>query len=408
MDKQKKNKYSFKSLLSKIILGLAITIFILLLIIFLTTDTKNIVQAFKHINIPNLCVAISLTIIYFILSPITTCILTKTNKCNISMLDTYLIANTEHFFNGITPFATGGQPFQVYSYARLNVTPADSTGILIMNYLINVAFINLFAIISVIIFPQLLQAVGNLLPLIIVGFAVNILAYLLIVLLACSERVADFLVKLLTLLSKIKVLNKFIVPAIPAFQKYCNDTQTAFKALWKHKLTALICFFIRTITMLIYYAITFYILRSFNINVQYKDFLFVMCGTAFVIIGCVFVPTPGGSGGIEFAFTSIFVFIASGITSDIGASGMLLWRILTYYGLMFISFINYLILEKRTNKFEKVHRVLALEPPAIVFNDTNSNSCNNDKFETENVENDVNLITKIDINANELNEDKND
>ena len=64
---------------------------------------------------------------------------------------------------------------------------------------------------------------------------------------------------------------------------------------------------------LLYYAITFYVLRAFNIAVSYTDLFFVICGTSFAITACVFIPTPGGSGGIEFAFTSIFVFIASGM-----------------------------------------------------------------------------------------------
>ncbi len=123
MSKKEKNKYSFKSILNKIILGLAITILILLLIIFLTTDINAIKAAFANINIGYLFAAIGLTVLYFLLSPITTCILTKAKKCDISMLDTFLIGNTEHFFNGITPFATGGQPFQVYSYSRLGIKP---------------------------------------------------------------------------------------------------------------------------------------------------------------------------------------------------------------------------------------------------------------------------------------------
>ena len=129
MIKKEKNKYSFKSIINKIILGLAVTILILLLIIFLTTDINAIKTAFSNINIGYLFAGIGLTLLYFILSPITTCILTKVKKCNIGMLDTFLIGNTEHFFNGITPFATGGQPFQVYSYSRLGVKASASTGI---------------------------------------------------------------------------------------------------------------------------------------------------------------------------------------------------------------------------------------------------------------------------------------
>ncbi len=390
MIKKEKNKYSFKSIINKIILGLAVTILILLLIIFLTTDINAIKTAFSNINIGYLFAGIGLTLLYFILSPITTCILTKVKKCNIGMLDTFLIGNTEHFFNGITPFATGGQPFQVYSYSRLGVKASASTGILMMNFIIHMAVTNLFAILSIAIYPKLIKAVGNLLPMIIIGFTMNFLTFGFIILLACSKRVANFLVYLLKLLGKIKFLSKFITPAIPAFQKYCEDTQSAFKELWKHKGATLLCFFVRAITMFVYYAITFYILRSFNIGISYKDLFFVICGTSFAITTCVFIPTPGGSGGIEFAFTSIFVFIASGITKDLGASGMLLWRILTYYGLMLVSFIDYLVLEKRTLKFQKYTTInnrnsdnTNVVDPSIMVND----STNNDNITAKEEEN---------------------
>lgn len=353
MEKKEKNKYSIKSLINKIILGLAITIFILLLIIFLTTDINEIENAFKQIHVGYLFAAIGLTFLYFLLYPLTLCLLAKVKKCKINMLDTYLIGNTEHFFNGITPFATGGQPFQVYSFSRLGVKASASTGILIMNFIIHMFVTNIFALLSLAIYPKLISAVGNLLPMVIIGFVMNFLSFAIVILLASSKKVANFLVLLLTKLGKIKFLSKLINPTIPGFKKYCEDTQSAFKELFKHKWTALACFFVRSITMFVYYAITFYILRAFNIAVSYSDLFFVICGTAFAITACVFIPTPGGSGGIEFAFTSIFVFIASGITKDFGASGMLLWRILTYYGLMLLSFMFYLILEKRTSRYEK-------------------------------------------------------
>ncbi len=151
--------------------------------------------------------------------------------------------------------------------------------------------------------------------------------------------------------------------------------------------------------MFVYYAITFYVLRAFNIAVSYADLFFVICGTSFAITACVFIPTPGGSGGIEFAFTSIFVFIASGITKDLGASGMLLWRILTYYGLMLLSFIFYLILEKRTTKYEKTIKLannLQLEQEnEITDTESNSQDSNSD------------LTNIIDIENNSLTENLN-
>ncbi len=401
MEKKEKNKYSVKSIINKIILGLAITIFILLLIIFLTTDINEIKNAFSRINIGYLFAAIGLTLLYFALSPITLCMLTKRKKCDINMLDTYLIGNTEHFFNGITPFATGGQPFQVYSFSRLGVKASASTGILIMNFIIHMFVTNLFALLSLAIYPKLVTAVGSLLPVVIIGFVMNFLSFAIVLLLATSKKVANFLVLLLTKLGKIKFLSKVVNPSIEGFKKYCEDTQSAFKELFKYKWTALGCFIVRAITMFVYYAITFYVLRAFNIAVSYTDLFFVICGTSFAITACVFIPTPGGSGGIEFAFTSIFVFIASGITKDLGASGMLLWRILTYYGLMLLSFIFYLILEKRTTKYEKTIKLannLQLEQEnEMTDTESNSQDSNSDLTNIIDIENNS-LTENLDIN----------
>lgn len=49
-----------------------------------------------------------------------------------------------------------------------------------------------------------------------------------------------------------------------------------------------------------------------------------------------FLPTPGSSGGIEFAFSIIFTAFIS--MSDATANaGMLIWRLLSYYLMMIIS-----------------------------------------------------------------------
>lgn len=93
------------------------------------------------------------------------------------------------------------------------------------------------------------------------------------------------------------------------------------------------------------------------------------------------------------------MFIASGITKDLGASGMLLWRILTYYGLMLLSFIFYLILEKRTTKYEKTIKLannLQLEQEnEITDTESNSQDSNSD------------LTNIIDIENNSLTENLN-
>ncbi|MDD7458154.1 MAG: flippase-like domain-containing protein [Clostridia bacterium] len=351
-NKNTATKYDSKKVVRMIILGSAITIFIMTMILSFN-DFEGIVEVLKTTNVKYLMFAILLLLVYAILYPITLCILTRTKKCKISMLNTYLIGSTEHFFNGITPFATGGQPFQVYAYNRLGVKPADSTGILMMNFIIFMIVTNIYALASLFYYPQLAQNISNLNAMVIIGFAINFFVLIFLISVATTKRIRIWLEKILIWLCRFKWLKKFVEPNIPKFNDYCYQAQGAFKELWHHKGAFLSCFVIKFITMGVYYAITFFILKALNVDVGPDKLVFIICSTAFAITMCVFIPTPGGSGGIEFAFKSIFQAVAVGITAEVAMGGMLLWRLLSYYLMMLLSFFIYLALEKITLKREK-------------------------------------------------------
>lgn len=351
-NKNTATKYDSKKVVRMIILGSAITIFIMTMILSFN-DFEGIVEVLKTTNVKYLMFAILLLLVYAILYPITLCILTRTKKCKISMLNTYLIGSTEHFFNGITPFATGGQPFQVYAYNRLGVKPADSTGILMMNFIIFMIVTNIYALASLFYYPQLAQNISNLNAMVIIGFAINFFVLIFLISVATTKRIRIWLEKILIWLCRFKWLKKFVEPNIPKFNDYCYQAQGAFKELWHHKGAFLSCFVIKFITMGVYYAITFFILKALNVDVGLDKLVFIICSTAFAITMCVFIPTPGSSGGIEFAFKSIFQAVAVGITAEVAMGGMLLWRLLSYYLMMLLSFFIYLALEKITLKREK-------------------------------------------------------
>jgi len=351
-NKNTATKYDSKKVVRMIILGSAITIFIMTMILSFN-DFEGIVEVLKTTNVKYLMFAILLLLVYAILYPITLCILTRTKKCKISMLNTYLIGSTEHFFNGITPFATGGQPFQVYAYNRLGVKPADSTGILMMNFIIFMIVTNIYALASLFYYPQLAQNISNLNAMVIIGFAINFFVLIFLISVATTKRIRIWLEKILIWLCRFKWLKKFVEPNIPKFNDYCYQAQGAFKELWHHKGAFLSCFVIKFITMGVYYAITFFILKALSVDVEPDKLVFIICSTAFAITMCVFIPTPGSSGGIEFAFKSIFQAVAVGITAEVAMGGMLLWRLLSYYLMMLLSFFIYLALEKITLKREK-------------------------------------------------------
>lgn len=337
----------------------ALTIFILMMFLSFNNITE-IFGVIRTADVNYVLITVLLLVVYALLSPLTLCMLAKSKKTAMSFKNIYVIGMTEHFFNGITPFATGGQPFEVYAMNKLQVKPSESTGLLMMNFIIHMLVTNVFAVCSLFYYSRLISSISNFQAVVIIGFAMNFLVLVLIISLATSKHLRRLLEKLLLLLCKIKFLRKFLQPKVPMLAEYFEQVQVAFKDLFKKKCTFLLCILVKIIMMAVYYAMTFYILRALHIDVGYDQMFYVICGTSFAITMVVWLPTPGSSGGIELAFKSIFVSIAGG-TQTVAFGGMLLWRLVSYYLLMILSLGFYVYFEIY---YSKVFKKRCLEQTA--------------------------------------------
>lgn len=337
MEKNKKRKKAWLYLLYG---AIAVCLFITVLSF---NDFAAIGEALSKVEGKYIFIALTLLAVYVALYPLTNCILAKARGLKVSFSKTYSIGMTEHFFNGITPFATGGQPFQVYAFSRAKVKPSESTGLLLMNFIIFMLVTNGYAVCSLFFARRFVQGWG-LGAVAIVGFSMNFLVLLFMISMGVSKKLRGGLVALYDKLSKGKRLGKVLQPRRESLVGYLENMQTAFKDLSRKKGVFFLCLLIKIVTMGAYYAIPFYVLKALGVAPSYSDLFFVMCGTSFAITMVVFLPTPGSSGGVEFAFTAVFSSIA-GITSSVAASGMLLWRLLTYYLVMLLSFLFYVGLE---------------------------------------------------------------
>lgn len=307
-------------------------------------DIGEIFSVMHTADINYILIAIAFLLVYAILYPLTTCILAKAQKLPTRFITNYTVAMTEHFFNGITPFSTGGQPFQVYAFKKSGVKISESTGLLMMNFIIFMIVTNLYALLSLIYAAKFVTTVP-MIALAAVGFTMNFGVLAFLIALATSKRLRGCLVWLCAHLAKIKFLTKFLEPKIPQLSEYFTQVQTAFKSLFKKVHIFLLCILVKIVTMAFYYAITFYILLALHVPVSYNDLFFIMCGTSFAITMVVFVPTPGSSGGIEFAFGSVLANVGGGLSATVSYGGMLIWRLLSYYLMMGLSLLFYVALE---------------------------------------------------------------
>ena len=338
----------------------ALGIFVLALVLSLG-DVGDIMDTIGSADYRYVLAAVGALIVYLALYPLSLCILTKANGHKISMRKTYGIAMTEHFFNGITPFATGGQPFQAYALKRAGVTIASSTSLLLMNFFVFMLVTNGFAACALIYFKRFVTD-GAMTAIAIVGFTMNFIVLAITLGIATSKTARSFFTWIVNTLSKWRLTRKLVASKKENLNEYFVNVQTAFRSLIKKKGAFLLALITKIASMAAYYSTTFFILHSLYVDVPVDELFFIMSGTSFAITMVVFLPTPGSSGGIEFAFKSVFASIvtlyAPTIAIDtVATGGMLIWRVLTYYLAMLISLGFYITLEAVFQREEKTLQI---------------------------------------------------
>ncbi len=338
---------------------------IILYIVLSANDFGAIMEVLGTADLKYILIALALVVLYTALAPLTTCMLVRAKRLNISFKKTYAISMTEQFFNGITPFAMGGQPFQVYEFSRAKIKAADSTGVLLMNFIITMIVINAYSACALAYYSRFIDGNLTIQIIAIVGYSINFLSLAFFIALATSERLKNLIFRICKVFCKIKFVGKRLEPKLESFSEYLTNMQEAFDFLWNKTWTFIGCLALRALVMGINYALTFYVLRALGIPVGYEDFFFVLCGSSFAITAVVFMPTPGSSGGIEFAFKSVFFSLAGGVITQADAyAGMLIWRLLTYYLVMALSLVFYIGLEIYFGKVRKKEEASSPSLPA--------------------------------------------
>lgn len=352
-----KNNETTKNPLNGKKIALFVLYIIVALLLFFTVlsmnDLSAIGEELKTVDFKYIWLAILMVLLYLAFYPLSLCILTRARKCKISTSTTYTIAMTEHFFNGITPLATGGQPFQAYAYSKSKVKISESTGLLLTNLIIYMFVTTAFSFLGLFVFDTLVSAADSWwIPIIIVGYSLNFMMLVIMIMLGASTKLRSGLVRFIYFLCKFRLF-RWLEPKAESLKTYFEQVQEAFYDLTKKKRAFALAVLTKIISFAFLYSSSFFILLSIGVPVNSSHLFLTLSGTSFAITAVGFLPTPGASGGVEGSagqvFKSIILFIAGEsmlATADATANGvMLIWRLLSYYMVMFISLMFYVGLE---------------------------------------------------------------
>lgn len=318
-------KKSLKKLASFVVIAI---VTFLVLYFSLKDDYKNILYEISNINKLWLLLAFLLMHLYWVLKAyVRKRLVSKFNK-EYSYLDSLKLSLELNFFNGVTPFATGGQPYEVYSLIKNKVKVTDATNIMIQNFItyqIALVFLGILAMITngvIHIFPN-----GFLTNLITIGFSINLFVIVILFIVTFCKKIDKFVMKIIVfILSKLRII-KNPDGMIQKFQKYLEEFHEGATILLKDKKNFIGMIFLQLVALSTLYLIPLVLLYGMGDYISLNCYKTIIISAYVMLIGS-FVPIPGGTGGLEYGFIAFYGNFIKG--SKLNAI-MLLWRFITYY-----------------------------------------------------------------------------
>ena len=334
----KNNKYNF----------IFILILTFLILFFSLKDNFfEVIKQIKNLNLFWLIIALLLTISHWFFSSLAMFLIGKKFKQNLNFNNIFRLNIITQFFNGVTPFASGGQPYQIYALKKEKISLVDSTNISIetfVTYQLALILFGTFAIVSNKLF-NIFPDISFLKILVLIGFLVNLFVGLGLFTISFAKKFNHLiLIHLINLGYKLKLIkNKNEI--IEKFDNNINKFHDGTKNLLKDKKNLVIIIILQLMGLITYYLVPLVLLYSMN---DFNSFnaLISIVSTSYVMIIGAFVPLPGGTGGLEYSFLAIFGNFISGSKLT---TLMLVWRFCTYYFGMLLGAII-LNLSRRNSK----------------------------------------------------------
>ncbi len=308
-----------------------IIIFIVTLIVLyfaLKDQFTQVIDTLLKVDLKYILIAICLYAMYIFLKAWVSYI-SIGDKKKVSLYEAVKHNIITQFFNGITPFSTGGQPMEVYMLHEHGIRPTRATNIIMQNFIFYQVALVLFGICAVV-YNQItgvLKYNALLHGLIIIGFAINAGVALFLFLVAASKKftrtVVMSVLKIGTKLHLIKDLEK----QKEKWDERLDDFHKYTKELKDQKSLFVVGVLANFVSLFCFYAIPLFILYSLH-DFTSMHLFETLTASAYVLIMGAFIPIPGASGGIEYGFSQFFGCFIGGSQMSVV---LLVWRFITYY-----------------------------------------------------------------------------
>lgn len=247
------------------------------------------------------------------------------------------------YYDNITPFSSGGQPFQIHYLHKKGLTGGESTAVIFIKFCFNILLLLAISMCLMVFNKDALYTyVTNesqrnwFLVLGWVGFALNCSIPLLIIAFAVFPKLMETLTRwFLTLGHKMKLIKSKDAIVLRA-KRVASDFRSAFVIMF-HKPLHAICLTVCCLgelflsMMLPYFVVV--ALAGTAVTPSWDLMFAIMTLNVYVSMTVTAVPTPGNSGALE----SAFLLILTSVAESVLFWSVFSWRFLSYYTFIIIG-----------------------------------------------------------------------
>lgn len=254
------------------------------------------------------------------------------------------------YYDNITPLATGGQPFQIYSLTKSGIGAAKASSIALSRYIIKQIIFTL-VLIAVFIYTaikgvpfnaesQAGEAIVRVFAYI--GVFVTCMLPFFFLLVAINKNLGHGLMRII-----IKFLSKIRI--VKDYDKTLNKTMTemdrfqrSVKYVFKRKRTLFLQILLAIVDTLVFTSIPYFVYRAFGCDGA--DWITIVSSYMYCLAAVAFFPTPGTAGAAEASFYVVFAsFFTIAGKGQYVFWALIAWRFFTYYIFILVGLFQMLI-----------------------------------------------------------------
>ena len=318
-----------------------ILITILIIILVLKDDFNSIIHSLLTANLFFIFLALLCQFIGLIFDALAYKKVINSYSPDYSMKKAFKMIIITKFFNGITPFSSGGQPMQIYMLKKEGFRFTKATNIIIQTFILYQAALVVYGLIAIGVNShfQLFTNVTLLKNLILLGFFMNTVVMIGLIIISFSSKFNHLVInKSILLLNKLHII-KDKDKKLEEWSEKVDDFHEGATFLKNNKKLCIEAFIYNLLYLTFTYVMPFFVIIALGANDKgLVTPLNSIVASAYILIIGAFVPIPGASGGIEYGYLKFF---GNFIGGSILKASLLIWRFISYYLPMIIGAIAF-------------------------------------------------------------------